>query len=157
MNALTKSGIMDLVARGLAHESFEHTEYGLFDVTEMRLRAQGLGERHTVDLMMIIPHLSGDEREIDMSRVRSLDYHSWMHDPAMFIQIGETDGVPDVIMIDGHHRAMRRRLEGLSDIDAWLIPIGRAIRPNMNEMVRGPEWGEKEIKNGKLVPRGRLR
>lgn len=154
MNALTKSGVMDLVARGLAHESFEHTQHGLFDVTEMRLHAPELGEKHLIDLAMVIPHLQGDEREVDMSRVRSLDPHSWLYDPAMFIQIGETDGVPDVIMVDGHHRAMRRHLEGLTDMEAWLIPIDKVIRPNMEAMIRGPEWGEKEIKDGKLVPRG---
>lgn len=150
----TKSELAAAVAAGLGRESFEHSEEGIFDITALREIAPKVGVRLTVGLWQILPHLA-TSREVCMNRVRELPEASWRNDPAIFLVF--TNGDEEThLMVDGHHRAQRRHLEGLEDLPAYFVPATLAPRPPPGWGRRADlDWGEKEMVNGKLVPRGK--
>jgi hypothetical protein len=151
---ITKTQLMASVVAGLRHESFEHSIDGLFDITAMRQKcaAEELGERAILPLDGIIPFIR-ENRVIEMQRVLALDYESWKNDPGMFIVESYDDaGVPTGIMVDGHHRAIRRQLEGEMEMVVWMVPKDKAIRPGANWMRHPDDWGDAII-DGKIVKR----
>lgn len=154
MNApKTKTQVMEYVIRGITRECFTHDGQGIFDVTAMRQRAHIIGELHSVYLEDIIPFIL-TERVIDEERVRTLSDASWQQDPAMCVVIPEQGGGVSHLMIDGHHRAMRRHLEGMDSIDMWMIPLTYVLRPEPGwEQHPALDWGDK-IVDGKIVRRG---
>lgn len=151
---MSKSALMALVARGHANECFEHADAGRFDVTAMRKAAPFLGELICVSLTDIVPHIRS-ERVTEDARVRELGPISWQDDPglAVYGHFGKSDVVEHLI-IDGHHRALRRMREGLKDMMIWQIPIERALRPNDALFAKRPgyDWGD-ELRDGKIFRR----
>lgn len=155
---LTKSQLMERVISGHERECFSHSTEGIFDITGMRqLIKSGKieGELRTVDLDQVIPFIE-QNRVVDMQRVHDLDRASWRDDPGIFIVLKEdTDGNgPTVLMVDGHHRAMRRRQEGFPTIWMWFIKEENAVRPAPGWVQNtSVDWGD-EIIDGKIVKRG---
>jgi hypothetical protein len=148
---ISKLELMSYVIRGVSHECFEHSELGIFDVTEMRIAATKIGELKSVPIDMIAPFVMVN-RVTEPARVMALDDASWKHDPGIMI-VSEYDeqGVPTVTMVDGHHRALRRAIQGYESMDIWMIPLEKAIRPSP-EWVKNPffDWGE-EIRDGQII------
>ena len=148
---LTKAQLMDLVIRGGQRECFTHSEAGTFDVTAMRQAAPQIGEIQEIPLSNLLEFIA-QSRVVDRDRVLSLPEESWRSDPGIFV-VHEYDaaGVPTVTMIDGHHRAMRRALEGMETMQLWFIPIEKAIRPAPG-WVTNPyvDWGD-PIVDGKII------
>lgn len=149
---------MARVMSGHERECFEHSTEGIFDITRMRefIKCRKIqGALCSVDLGQIIPFMEKN-RVIDMERVQELDRRSWRDDPGIFIVLKEdNDGSgPTVLMVDGHHRAMRRYLEGFHTIRMWFIREEHATRPEpgwaRNTRI---DWGD-EIIDGKVVKRG---
>lgn len=153
MDIVSKNQLMSLVASGRCHECFEHSEIGLFDITDMRARASELGELAVLSLEDITPFVV-ENRVIDDGRVKDLSETSWKNDPGIMIVLKrDSAGVPTVVMVDGHHRSIRRYIEGLVDMQMWMIPIEKALRPSEG-WVKNPyiDWGD-QIIDGKIVPR----
>lgn len=145
MNSLNKETIMAPVVAGYAHEAFTHETEGTFDVTEMREWIKGHPELLiTVELSNLIGFIK-ENRVTDDHRIRTLPESSWRDDPGIAIECD--DG--SMLMIDGHHRALRRELEGLHVMEIYAVPMKDAIRPQAGYM-RGPDWGD-PIVDGKII------
>ncbi len=153
MKLITKEELMRLVIYGEHHECFDHEHYGTFDITETRKMVEILGGHlQAVSLDQIVPFIR-EQRVTEEARIDGLHEDSWKHDPGIFLVVGETDGVPDVVMVDGHHRALRREKEGCEDMQMWFIPIENAIRPQEGwAHDKSIDWGDK-IENGKIIKR----
>lgn len=154
MKIITKAELMSLVINRGLHECFEHSEFGTFDVSAMRewcVENLDKCEIGAFSLSEVIPHIHTN-RVTDAHRVMTLPDRSWQEDPAIFLVVKGEDH-PTHVMIDGHHRALRRGIEGEADMVAFFVPIELAIRPEAG-WVKNPffDWGDK-IENGKVVPR----
>ena len=127
---ITKTQIMQLVASGRTRECFEHESMGMFDVTAIR-RAIKKNEISfkllCVALDQVVPFVR-QNRETEPARVSELTWESYENDPGIFIEL--PDGTS--LMIDGHHRALRREAEGLDHMFFYFISLEQAIRPGEN-------------------------
>lgn len=152
---MTKTELAIRIAAGLGRESFEHSTEGTFDITALRAVAVERGDLWTVSLGQIVPHIHTN-REVCLERVKSLPDESWKSDPVIFLVI-ERGGETSHLMVDGHHRALRRHQEGLTDVAAYMVPIELAPRPQRGWGRHAAfNWGEKEVVGDKLVPRSEL-
>lgn len=125
---VSKTEVMQLVASGRARECFEHESAGRFDVTAMR-DAIKKNEISFKLLCVAIDQVSPfvrQNRETEPARVNELTWESYENDPGIFIEV--PDGTS--LMIDGHHRALRREAEGLDHMFFYFIPWDQAIRPS---------------------------
>lgn len=150
---LTKTETMKLISAGRIHENFEHSEQGLIDVTAMReqCKAGKFGPPLEIGLDQIIPFIH-EHRVFELDRVKELDAESWQHDPGIFVIVYERCGISH-LMIDGTHRALRRRLEGLDMMLFYMIPQEHIIRPAPG-FVQLTDWGDSILQGGKIVKRG---
>lgn len=149
---MTKTEVMNLVASGKVHETFDHSTCGKFDVTAMRAYAMS---RHLPTLRVRIADVYAElcrDRVIDQARVDELDEASWKDDPAMVIILEEGSH----LLIDGTHRILRRHKEGQFLFRAWFIEERFAIRVDPTEWIegvhRGIDWGDK-IEGNKIIKR----
>lgn len=152
MNLVSKTEIMQRVVAGRSHECFQHSDEGFFDITLMREWAIANKKWVLVLLSDIVPHIL-ETRDIDESRIAELDEKSWKTDPGLAVIYDRPGQAIEHLMIDGHHRALRRQREGLEVMKFYMIPEAAIIRPHPG-MILNPhfDWG-KIIKDGKLVDR----
>lgn len=154
---MTKNEIAALVAQGKGRECFEHSTEGIFDITALRemIAARKVPfTEHTVALADIVPHILAS-REVCEERIGSLSEASWKYHQIIFLECPGAEGVTH-LMVDGHHRAIRRHREGLTTVQAFMVPLAHAPRPNPGwGKVPWANWGVKDIIDGKLVSRGR--
>jgi hypothetical protein len=153
MIVVSKAEFMVPVLQGKQHECFEHSESGIFDITAMRLVLPNIGVLHTISLDQIVPFIM-ENRVTDPARVMQLAAASWRDDPGIFIVSDyDSEGTPNVTMVDGHHRAMRRAIEKETDMEMWFVPTEKAIRPAAGWM-KNPyvDWGD-PIVDGKIIRR----
>lgn len=153
---VSKSEIMQDVIKGRAHECFEHSDEGIFDVTLMREWAALYGEIHTIDVADCAPFIR-QSRVTDPARIAELPMEAWLSDPVMFIEMTrEVGGKSETthLMIDGHHRMLRLEQEGVKTARAYIIPEQFAIRPQPGWGSSGVDWGEHIIVDGEIVKRG---
>jgi hypothetical protein len=155
MNLMTKTQLMDLVAAGKIHESFEHSDEGHFDVTSMRQWAAA-NKAPIVSFSlagMVEPLRAG--RVVDEERVANLPLNSVLNDPAMVVVYNE-EGQSRHLVIDGTHRILRRAKLGLRTFPAYLIDSIDIIRPDTTKFVRGVDrgldWGD-GVEGDKIVKR----
>lgn len=142
---------MDAVIYGHQRECFEHSIMGVFDITAMREWAVINCKSVLVPLNLIVPFVRTN-RVTELERIKSLPDESWKTDPGMFIEI-EKHGKVSHLMIDGHHRALRRFDEGEEDMLNYIVPMKFAIRPSAG-WIKDPrvDWGD-ELKDGKIIRR----
>jgi hypothetical protein len=152
MNLISKSELMLPVFRGEAHECFEHSELGIFDVTMTRAWAENNAEVMVVDLSDIVPFILTN-RVTEPSRVMQLSEASWRSDPGLILYTEEPNGSHEHVVIDGHHRALRRNAEGETTMGFYVLPLNRAVRPSYGWTKQSNvDWGD-EIIDGKIVKR----
>ena len=151
MKLISKSELMSRVIQGHARECFEHSEQGIFDITAMREWAKMNTKPVWVLLSDINPFIRTN-RVTELERVNNLPRESWESDPGMFILIGSP---PDEthVMVDGHHRALRREMQGEKRMLCYVVPIAEAKRPQPGwyKDIR-VNWGD-DIVNGAIVKR----
>lgn len=148
---ITKSELMSRVNAGAEHECFEHSEEGIFDVTLMRMWAMAHLKPVLVPLEDMVPFILST-RDTEPARVFELPEDSWRHDPGLAVEY--PGDPPQHLMIDGHHRALRRAAEGLKDMPMFIIPQAGIIRPRPGWGINPfTDWGGKVMKDGKLVDR----
>lgn len=151
---VTKAQLMQAVIAGHQRECFEHSTEGIFDVTAMR---DGLasgtipGELVYIAMECIAPFVR-ENRVTEQARIDSLDEASWKLDPAIFIHI-VNNGEESHLMIDGHHRALRREKEGFDSMPCWIVEKEHAVRPAPG-WVQNPfvDWGDALV-DGRIVKR----
>lgn len=156
MTLMTKTQMMNLVAQGRVHESFEHSIEGLFDVTAMRLNCQDLKiEPFRIEIKDVLDFIR-ESRVIDQARIMELPDAAWRNDPAMCVVYRRGDEV-EHMLIDGVHRILRRHKEGFTQFYCWFVEERDIVRPNLEDWQRGVErgidWGD-VIVDGKIVKRG---
>lgn len=152
----TKAEIMSLVAVGLSHEIFHHTEKGRFDVTVLRTIAHYFEHCKTkfADCRLEgsdknpIEHLFS-QRDIDKDRVYSLTAEQ-LDEPLIFVDFG--DGMP--LLVDGIHRMYRLYHAGAEYFSYYLVPADCACRISESELqARGAveiEWGTPDFMESNL-------
>lgn len=155
VDLVTKTQLMAPVLAGLQHECFEHSEAGLFDVTAMRqwlhrVDAEKALVAH-VPLSEIVDHIRAHRVTME-ERVATLPEDSWREDPGIFIVLNTRNG-EEHLMIDGHHRALRREREGFTYMHFYMVPEEYAIRPRPG-WTKNPfvDWGD-EVVGGRIVKR----
>jgi hypothetical protein len=152
---VTKTELMALVATGRVQEAFTHTIYGTFNITQMRkATADGIAERVMVPLYEINPFIRV-QRVTEPSRIADLTVEQWRDDPGLGFD------TPDgFVMLDGHHRALRREMEGMTHMHLWrfpyelmssFFPAPGYIKPA--EFDKRFDWGD-PIVNGKIIRGG---
>lgn len=150
----TKNQLSALVAAGLSRECFEHSIHGHFDVTRMREGLQtGVIPSDVVSLpiSLLLPHVR-ESRVTEESRWRALPLKSWMDDPGIIVLEPDTSGPgrPDwTVMIDGHHRLLRRHFECKDYMSFHMVRVEYAIRPDPR-FVQVFDWGDPMI-DGKII------
>ena len=150
---ITKTELMAAVVAGRSHESFEHSDEGIFDVTLMRRAAIAANmEPVLVSLDQIVPFILENrvaEEERISFFVDQFLTHPGLFDPGMFIHF---DAGTD-LMIDGTHRALAAHRVGMKHYVFWMFPESGIIRPS-EDMYRPAniEWGDPII-DGKIVRR----
>ena len=150
MKTISKLQMMSMVLKAIHHESFEHSTMGVFDVTLTRAWAIDNLEPVLVYLKDIIPFIM-ENRVTEPARVMQLKDVSWRVDPGITIQTGPDE----YLMIDGHHRALRRNIEGEEDMLMYIVPLDKAIRPAPGWVRRDDvDWGDPII-NGVIQRGGR--
>lgn len=151
MKLISKSELMCRVIEGGARECFEHSECGTFDVTAMREWAAANLQPVSVRLSDINPFIRTN-RVTEEKRVMGLPEDSWKHDPGMFLLLGEGDDITH-LMIDGHHRALRREIEGETCMLCYVVPTAEAKRPQEGWFKdTHADWGDNFV-DGKIVKR----
>lgn len=149
---MSKSDNMKLISAGRVHETFEHSEQGLIDVTVLRQQCKDgkFGAPYDVCLDQVVPFIH-QSRVFEMERVKELDEESWRNDPGIFVILYERCGISHM-MIDGTHRALRRRLEGLDGMLFYMIPQEHIVRPEPGFM-QLTDWGDSVLQGNKIVKR----
>lgn len=150
-----KSDLVAMVACGLAHESFEHSECGIFDITVLRevmpvLLMVDAVQKIRVPLDQICDFIRAC-RDYEEDRIRELGPES-LDDPGICLKM--PDGTD--LLIDGTHRALRRERDGEQEMKFFSIPyeIANAIaRPTQSYRRLGAEWGDPEFWNKHGGPR----
>lgn len=157
----TKTALMSLIVQGVAKEAFtfcpdDGSKPLVYDVTAMREWCRRVDADKApivnISLSQITPFVR-EHRDTEQARVVALPYDSWRFDPGIFLLM--KDG--SHLMIDGHHRALRREIEGKTDMLFYMVEEQYAIHPSddwHHTKEFGIDWGQKDIVNGKLVPRG---
>jgi len=153
---VTKGQLMAQVFSGHQRECFTHSDEGTFDISAMRaaLPAQLPHDSADVSLSQIIPFLA-EHRVVEQARVQELSDWSWREDPGIFLVIPPKGGEGVThLMVDGHHRAVRRHLEGMEDMRFYFVQLKDALRPAFG-WVANPfvDWGDPII-DGRIVRRG---
>lgn len=157
-----KSQLAKLVAKGRVHESFVHSTCGTFDITLMREFAQknvrfsadGEVRESEVELVLLtineeVKQFIMQSRDVEEERIMELSEESWDRDPIMGVHY--PDGT--TLLIDGHHRILRRLIEGKTDVIAYMFKPEQIIRPQTGwGDMKGVEWGNKTFVDGELVP-----
>lgn len=152
MKLISKSSLMSKVIAGQARECFEHSEEGIFDITAMREWAAANTKPVWVLLSDIVPFIRTN-RVTELERTISLPDSSWQNDPGMFILLGPS-GEETHLMIDGHHRALRREMQGEKHMLCYVVPMADAKRPSAGWYTNTQtDWGD-ELVDGKIVKRG---
>ena len=159
MEIVSKTKLMGAVGFGRLHESFEHSEQGMFDIT---------ATRHAIELQQItyeIVWIDFDQfidfakkhRVFEEERVASLTDTSWKLDPGIFATVEEPDGTISHMMLDGIHRAVRRQREGEKGMRFYMIAEKDAKRPT-EDFVQNPfyDWSDQIIKDGVITRRGKV-
>lgn len=146
MTVHTKASLMRAIAQGLAQEIFSHAELGEFNVTLMRAAAERMLYENRVEIVhvaldQIIGHIMTD-RVTEPARVMGLGTESWEDDPGLIVHY-ESDN--SHLLIDGHHRAMRRNAEGKETMPFFLLKEKDIIRPDYRRPHWKPDWGDKII------------
>lgn len=146
MSVATKTRLMSLIASGMAREIFSHSEQGDFDVTGMREAAERAlyhdkCEIVNIDLSQLLGHIM-ESRVTEPERVMSLPESAWQDDPGLIIYYPEDNSH---LMIDGHHRAMRRNVEGKTTMMFYLLQPKDIIRPDYSRPHFRPDWGSKIV------------
>lgn len=149
---MSKSDNMKLISAGRVHETFEHSEQGLIDVTVLRQQCKDgkFGAPYDVGLDQVVPFIH-QSRVFEMERVEELDEESWRNDPGIFVILRDPSGISHML-IDGTHRALRRRLEGLDGMLFYVVPQEHIVRPKPGFM-QLTDWGDSVLKDGKIVKR----
>ena len=145
MEQVSKSFLMSRVAKGLSHECFNHSDAGTFDITYIREHAQELGgELGWIALDDVIYHIRAT-RDTEPARVMQLEKESWENDPGIFVELRK-DGEVSHLMVDGHHRALRRAIEGHTRMQVWMIPFSERMRPGAG-WIQHPTftWGDPDF------------
>lgn len=154
---LSKSEMVVLVASGIGHESFDHEQFGRFDITNLRnlapnaaylSRLTGVAccEAVIYPLAPIIAYAKSSARDTEEARIAELPQESWESNPGIAILMPDRT----TLLIDGHHRALRREREGKTDMRFWLWTwdaankFGRVDTSSFAE-VPGLDWGNPEI------------
>jgi len=137
---MKKSDISPLIDGGMIHEVFEHSIYGMFDITSMRKKC--LADKKDIltspieeDLKEILLH----ERVYDVTRVMELTSAQYLFDPALVLYV---DG--GNVLLDGTHRILRRVLERYDTFSYWLITETEIIRPSITDSINLPWEGTNE-------------
>lgn len=132
---VSKTDIMRLVESGRCHECFEHEHLGLFDVTAIReaIRRDEISFKLLCVGMDQIAPFVRENRVTESARVQALPWTSYESDPGIFIEIPDGSS----LMVDGHHRALRREAEGIDHMYFYFIPLDAAIRPS-NAWIKNP-------------------
>lgn len=153
---MKKSELMALVATGRVQEAFTHTIYGTFNITQMREATKdGIAERVSVALYEINPYIR-TSRVTEPERIHGLTTEQWRDDPGLGFD------TPDgFLMLDGHHRALRREMEGKTHMDLWRFPyeLMGAFAPapgwvDPAKLDRRFDWGD-PIVDGKIIRGGK--
>jgi muconolactone delta-isomerase len=141
-----KSELVELVRRGLVHESFEHSHIGVFDITVMRdfhalLAPMGVIKPINTPLAPLCDHIRA-ARDFEPARIDELSAYSWNADPGIIVLLPSGESV----IIDGTHRALRREREGLKTMRfySWPLAIADQVgRPDTSKFgdIPGVEWG----------------
>lgn len=149
---MSKTAHMKLISSGRTHECFNHSEQGLIDVTVLReqCKAGKFGAPYDIGLDQVIPFIH-EHRVFELDRVKELDEESWRNDPGIFVILYERCGISHM-MIDGTHRALRRRLEGLDGMLFYMVHQEHIVRPEPG-FVQLTDWGDEVLKDGKIVKR----
>lgn len=143
---VSKTELMNFVAAGKGHESFEHSACGVFDITVMRelslmLSTAGQVQKFEVPLDNICDFIRSS-RDTEEARIGELAEESWRSDPGLVITM--PDGTS--LIIDGHHRALRREREGEQYMRFFAWPLALVDlfgRPAQNwGRPPGVEWGD---------------
>lgn len=155
VDRVSKTHLMERILRGEGAEAFEHTEHGWFDVTAMREIAKKRGELVRVDMECVVEFVKAN-RVTDPQRVLDLKEEAWKDDPILYVRCVEPPPGPTTyLLIDGSHRALRRAMEGMSYVNAYVLEYKDIIRPNWETSVRTRDifdidWGD-DIVNGQIV------
>lgn len=147
----TKTEIMTQVCLGTAHECFEHSEEGWFDITRMRKWARQHCAIVNVELVAFVHHIAST-RVFEEERINTLTMEEWANDPVLFVVYENGPNGVEHLMIDGHHRAMRAFREGAETVRAYMVPEHAITRPPKG-FQHGPDWGD-DLVDGKIVKRG---
>lgn len=157
MEQVSKTRLMNYVIAGRMRECFSHSDQGEFDVTAQRAWCEqnALDEAKcqviNVGLEQIIPWLA-EHRVVEDQRAAELPETSWLLDPGIFIHYVDIEaGTESHLMIDGHHRALRRHREGKDNMLFYLVPSKFIIRPS-KDWIPNPwfDWGDKMV-DGKII------
>jgi len=156
MSLMTKTQIMQAVAAGRVHETFDHETDGKFDVTAMRALCAKLNwPSLRVPVSEVVDEIR-QSRVIDEARIDELPQASWQNDPALVVIMKDADGNDQHLLIDGTHRILRRHKEGCEIFRAYFVPEFMVIRPDMTQWVRseerGIDWGD-AIEGDKIIKR----
>lgn len=161
MKTMTKSEAAARVRAGLSVETFHHANLGIFNVTRARalikcqphlfqkrhflfadLKAEG---QPGLDAAGVVAWLVG-QREVDGARCAELT-RLQLEEPLLHLY--DESGI--CFLIDGIHRMSERFRRGLRDYWTHLMPL--ELAPRIPSGIRHQDWGEMEVREGKLVKR----
>lgn len=138
----TKTQVMQAIARGVAEETFTHESGLVFNVTAMRKLA--ISEKRVVrqtHLTASLVRLIYQNRDVDDARVDTLSHMDMLTDPSMFVLFPYGEH----LLIDGTHRILRRRKEGLTMLPMWLFNLDEAILVKPDDNALAVQWGSFEM------------
>lgn len=145
MRVISKTALMAKVIAGIAHEAFEHTDEGSFDITLMREAALrgDYGDPWESELSQEHVDFIRNNRDWERARVKALyrDRSKPWNEPVLAIEMG--DGTH--LHCDGTHRILVRWKLGLRNFFYWNVPLDKVIRPGPN-LITNPflDWGRFE-------------
>lgn len=124
-----RTKLYDIIVEGVneGDEVFTAANYGAFNVSRFRLLLHGKPHRFSLVQIPLTPDFLKYIRTfiaIDDEHVRSMSIER-RDDPILMVQL-EPHILPREFVIDGHHRVVRRFNDGLSFVEAWLMP-GRML------------------------------
>lgn len=163
---MTKAQVAQLVRAGAVREIFEHASLGLFDIAVMRHYISARAARgetpQRCQFCDVRTETGGanpmefliSQREIDPARVAELTAEE-LEDPVIFVicPAGMNGEAETHLLVDGNHRIMARHQRGYADFLFWPIPwhVVDQLRPPQDGI--SIPWGQKEMRDGKLVDR----
>lgn len=148
---VTKAQLMAQVAADIAHESFDHTVQGTFDITLMRSKAIAEQRRpfHT-DINQAVIDWLYTYRDVDEERVRTLTLEQ-QEEPGIIVRYNDGQD----LLIDGIHRMVARwRRDPALHFYFWEFAEAEIIRPSSSWVsAKDLNWGKFDIINGQVVAR----